>query len=203
MFITRQPRAILMDDIMWNLPSKGMLKSIEGRGMSSIQHTDVTVKDRQLADIRQFDLSQLGDSRYQSSVTLAEQKHEKIVRLDMTMLQNVVDSIVERKLQSMGVSGTQDSSDPMRSSSAAMLESIAKYFDDMDFVRQLCYLDVDDELKLIIIHENEDFAHAFDTIFDRVLKLEELLSVYIEPLILHESEVKPRHLANAKTVFKK
>ena len=87
---------------------------------------------------------------------------------------------------------------------AETLESIIKdSFNDMDFVKQVCYLDTGEDFRLIVILESDDFEFAFNAIVDKIIKLEELFDTSIEPWILRQSEVESHHLTNTKTVFKK
>ncbi len=153
--------------------------------------------------------------RYAPSTIPDEQESEieKIVdrkmAKNMPMFQRIMSSMVDKKLQSLEMSNTRlqgvfGSRNASQHNAETLESTIRDSFNDMDFIKQVCYLDTGDDLRLIVILESEDLEPAFSAIIDRVIELEELLcDISIEPWVLRQSEVEPHHLTNAKTVFKK
>ncbi len=82
--------------------------------------------------------------------------------------------------------------------------TIHELFGDMNCIRHVCYSNVEEKYRLIVIFKDEDFESAFTAIDNKIIELEKLLpNIDIEPWILHVSEVHPDHLINTKTIFKK
>lgn len=204
MFITRQLKVILMSKEIMKLPSKDMLQEVKMDKRSDHHHVNATSKYNMPTGIEQFDLNQPNYSRYTSSRIPIEQKQEieEIVNRKMADNMVVFQKIVNLIRESQSAS-TRDTSDSTPLNIAAMVEHIARSLSNMDFVRELYYIYEDNKFDLIIIHKNEDNSYAFNTIFDKILEIEEHLSTYIEPLIMHESEVEPDYLIDTKVVFKR
>ena len=83
---------------------------------------------------------------------------------------------------------------------------IVETFSEIDFVKQICYEnDVnDDQIKLLLIYEHDNYAYSTNIIFDRLLKLEDQFpDVYITLLTLQSSEVGPNKLDGTTTIFKR
>ena len=84
---------------------------------------------------------------------------------------------------------------------------IVETFSEIDFVKQICYendVDDDDQIKLLIIYEHDNYAYSTNIIFDRLLKLKHQFSdAYITLITFHCSEVGPNKLDGTTTIFKR
>ncbi len=77
---------------------------------------------------------------------------------------------------------------------------------DVDFIKQVCYEnDVEDnEIKIVVIYEHNDFQYAVDIIVNRFVQFKKCFrGMYLELMFFHTTEVKPNRLEDTTTVFKR
>ena len=83
--------------------------------------------------------------------------------------------------------------------SAADENKIISIFSNLNFIKSISYSKSDSTIRLVVVHNDADNLKAFDLIGDTIIALEDKLPDYfIEPWILHESEVQDSFLSGTK-----
>ncbi len=77
-------------------------------------------------------------------------------------------------------------------------------FSSVNFVKLVCYENIFDEIKLIVVYEHDDYEYSEDTIYDVFFKLEDQFpNIYMQLIILLPSEIDQSVLNNTTTIFKR
>ena len=83
---------------------------------------------------------------------------------------------------------------------------IATAFDDVDFIKQVCYRNKihSNVIELVIVYEHDDYNFAMDTIFERFGKLQDQLAdLELEMIYCRTSQIKQNFMENTTSVFKR
>ena len=125
---------------------------------------------------------------------------DKRLEENMPIFQKMISFMIDTKLNENGFvsSGTKKSSelDQMEE------ERIVNSLNHLEYVTKIAYSKQDSEIRIIVIHSSNDKTDALRKIDESIRKLETgFPDHYIEPWILHESEVQPHTIKETKTIL--
>ena len=120
--------------------------------------------------------------------------------INIKELKVIIEKIIDEKIQ------YGELIKPKSNNIESIKSKIIEVFCDIDFIKQICYENdvANNELKLLIIYQHDNFEYSEDIMFDRFFKLEDLFpDIYMELMTLLPSEVGPSDLNKTTTLFKK
>lgn len=111
-----------------------------------------------------------------------------LLKLSMEQIEDWKESI-ERRLKHLEYRIKELEAKRIASKIKGIEDSIKNTFLDMDNLKLLAYEIIDDAIRLIIVHNNDDKVKALNDANERLSKLEDKYQyIYFEPWIYHISE---------------